>query len=308
MLLMCTRLHLSTLHLYYGNSHLPKQQPWNIVHSQLITSDAKSASAGKAAAVQAEFAKTGISAEVTLRVLQQYKPYLNWDIETKLRPALQSWLQELGSEQLSQQLQKLPRLLWCKPEERNEVYSWLVSKGVHAAGVQQKAPCVMTREIRAVQSTFQALKQAAAFSDAQMCALLHKHPAALAYGPERALRTLQAVSTMLGTPMTSDSFTEVVLAAHNRLFLMSSDTLHQRVTFFCQMYATGTHVARTAFTMGVFVTPEPVMQTRAAKLQEQLGWESEQLKQKLSAFPSVLTSEPPQLSAMFRHCKVQAFL
>ncbi len=32
---------------------------------QLITSDAKSASAGKADAVQAEFAKAGISAEVT---------------------------------------------------------------------------------------------------------------------------------------------------------------------------------------------------------------------------------------------------
>ncbi len=58
------------------------------------------------------------------------------------------------------------------------------------------------------------------------------------------------------------------------------------------MYATGTHVARTAITMGVFVTPELVMQARAAKLQEQLGWDSEQLKQKLSALPNILNSEP----------------
>ncbi|DBB05559.1 TPA: hypothetical protein ACH3X1_012506 [Trebouxia sp. C0004] len=35
--------------------------------------------------------------------------------------------------------------------------------------------------------------------------------------------------------------------------------------------------------MGVFATPEPVVQTRATKLQEQLGWDSEQLKQKLIA-------------------------
>jgi len=136
---------------------------------QLITSDTKAASAGRADAVQAEFAKAGIPTHVTEKILKQYKYYLNWDIETKLRPALQSWLQELGAEQLSQQLQKLPRLLMCMPEEHNKVYSWLVSKGVNAARVQQKAPSVMTREIRAVQSTFEAIQQAAAFSDAQMC-------------------------------------------------------------------------------------------------------------------------------------------
>ncbi|KAL0045684.1 hypothetical protein WJX82_001621 [Trebouxia sp. C0006] len=53
---MCARLH----HFCHGYSHLSKQQSWNIVHCQLITSDAESGSAGKAAAVQAEFAKAGI--------------------------------------------------------------------------------------------------------------------------------------------------------------------------------------------------------------------------------------------------------
>ena len=263
---------------------------------KLITSAAKSASAGTADAVQAEFAKAGISAVVTQKVLKRYKPYLTWDVDTRLRPALQSWLQELGTEQLSQQLQTVQRLLVCTPKEHTEVYSWLLSKGVNAARVQQKAPRVMTRELRAVQSIFQALQQAAAFSDAQMCTLLHKHSVALAYRPERVLETLQAVSTMLGMPMTSDSFREMILAASDRLFHASPDTLLQRVTFFCQMYATGTHVARTAITMGVFVTPEPVMQTRAAKLQQQLGWDSEQLKQKLSAFPTLLNYEPSTLA------------
>jgi len=296
MLPMCTRLHLPNRHLYHGDSHLPKQQPWNTVRRWLSTSDAKSASAGKAAAVQAEFAKAGVSAELTQKILKQYKPYLNWNIHTKLRPALQLWLQELGSKQLSEQLQKSGCLLWCTPEECNEVYSWLISKGVNAARVQRMAPSVMTREVGAVQSTFEALQQAASFSDAQMCALLHKHSVALANGPERVLGTLQAVGMMLGAPMTSDSFREVVLAANNRLFFMSPDTLHQRVAFFCQMYATGTHVARTALTRGAFVTPEPVMQSRAANLQEELGWDSEQLKQKLSAQPNILNSEPSTLA------------
>ncbi len=258
---------------------------------KLITSATKSASAGTADAVQAEFAKAGISAEVTQKVLAKYKPYLNWDAETKLRPALQSWLQELGTEQLSVQLQKVQCLLVCMPEERKEVHAWLLSKGVNAARVQQKAPVVMTRELRAVQSTFEALQQAAAFSDEQMCTLLHKHSAALALGPGRVLGTLQVVSSMLGMSMTSESFRQVVLAAQNRLFLQSPDTLHQRVAFFCQMYATGPHVARTALTTGVFTTPEPVMQSRAATLQEQLGWDNELLKQKLSAHPNILNSE-----------------
>ena len=283
-------------HLSHDRTHLSTQQLWSRVGRQLITSDTKSASAGKAAAVQAEFAEAGISAEATQNILKQYKPYLNWDVETKLRPALQLWLQELGTKQLSQQLHTVRRLLVCSPKEQTEVYSWLVSKGVNAARVQQKAPRVMTRELRAVQATFEALQQAAAFSDAHMCLLLHKHCVALTFRPERVLETLQAVSKMLDMPMTSDSFREMLLAASNRLFLMSPDTLHQRVAFFCQMYATGTHVARIAFTSGVFVTPEPVMQSRAAKLQEQLGWDIEQLKQKLSAYPNILNSEPSTLA------------
>jgi len=262
------------------------------VRRQLIISTAKSTSAGHANAVQAEFAKAGIPSEVSQKMLKQYKHYLNWDIDTKLRPALQLWLQELGVEQLSVQLQKSRGLLMCTPKECSKVYLWLVSKGVNAARVQQKAPVVMTRELRAVQSTFEALQQAAAFSDKQMCTLLQKHSVALASGPERVLGTLQVVSSILGTPMTSDSFREVILAASNRLFITSPDTIHQRVTFFCQMYATGTHVARTALTRGVFLTPEAVMQIRAGKLQERLGWDSEQLKQKLSANPNILNSEP----------------
>ena len=126
-----------------------------------------------------------------------------------------------------------------------------------------------------------------------------KHCAALAYAPEQVVGTLQAISAMLSMPITSDNFSEVILAACGSLFRMSPVTVHQRVPFLCQMYATGTHVARTAITTSVFVTPEPVMQTRAAKLQEQLGWDSEQLKQKVNALPSILNSEPSTLARNF---------
>ncbi len=49
------------------------------------------------------------------------------------------------------------------------------------------------------------------------------------------------------------------------------------------------------------------MQTRAAKLQEQLGWDSEQLKQKLSAFPRLLSSEPSTLARNVREMQGAGF-
>ncbi|KAA6417455.1 MAG: hypothetical protein FRX49_12588 [Trebouxia sp. A1-2] len=85
---MCARAPLCR-----GRPHLSRQQAWDHVGRQLITSDTNSASAGKADAVQAEFAKAGIPTDLTKKLLNRYKPYLNWEIETKLRPALQLWLQ-----------------------------------------------------------------------------------------------------------------------------------------------------------------------------------------------------------------------
>ncbi|KAL0018254.1 hypothetical protein WJX77_010445 [Trebouxia sp. C0004] len=187
------RFQLSSHHLYHGNYCLPKQQPWSTVPRQLITSGAKSASVAE------------------LILFRQSSP----------SRGCKSWAVCTLQEQLSQQPQKVQCMPVCTLEERNEVHSWLLSKGVNAARVQQKAPVVMTREISAVQSTFEALQQAAAFSDKQICMLLHKHSLALAYGPEHVLSALQAVSTILGMPMTSDSFREVILAASDRLFCMS---------------------------------------------------------------------------------------
>ena len=98
---MYTRLPLSSHHLCCGNSLSSHRRSCKRVRCRLITPATKSASASRADAAQAEFAKAGISAEVTQKVLEQYKPFLTWDVETKLRPAVQSWLQELGTEQLS---------------------------------------------------------------------------------------------------------------------------------------------------------------------------------------------------------------
>ena len=114
------------------------------------------ASANKVDAVQVEFGKAALSVEATSKVLKQYKPYINWDMESRLRPMIQLWLQELGSEQLPVRLQQQPRLLLHKPSEYDEVYQWLSSLGLDADRIKSRSPRVMVRELEAVQATVKA--------------------------------------------------------------------------------------------------------------------------------------------------------
>ncbi len=76
--------------------------------------------------VQAEFAKAGLSAAASDRVLKQCKVYLQWDCESKLQPALQLWLQGFGSEKLHEVLQYAPYLLERNPADCEEVFMWLL--------------------------------------------------------------------------------------------------------------------------------------------------------------------------------------
>lgn len=94
---------------------------------------------------------------VISQILMQYTTYLRGPTDTKLRPALQLWLKQLGIQQLSARLDKYPLLLLRKPEECSDVYLWLAALGVDAERVQHRAPRVMARQLKDVQSTVQAI-------------------------------------------------------------------------------------------------------------------------------------------------------
>ena len=116
-------------------------------------------SAANADAARPEFSRAGIPDEVTTKVLKQCQPYLRWDIDSKLRPALQVWVQQLGSQQLSARLAKHARLLFRTPKECSDVYMWLASTGADVDKIQQKVPQVMARPLDQVQSTVWAVQQ-----------------------------------------------------------------------------------------------------------------------------------------------------
>lgn len=118
-------------------------------------------------AAKAEFSKAAIADEVTSKVLQQYKPCLQWETNTKLRPALERWV-DLGSQQLSARLVKHPQLLVCTPEQCSDVHLWLASVGTDTDAVQEQAPEVLSRELSQVQGTLRAIQQAMQLEDLEV--------------------------------------------------------------------------------------------------------------------------------------------
>ncbi len=145
--------------------------------------------------VQKEFAKAGLSAAASNKVLKKCQMYLQWDCESKLQPALQLWLQELGSEKLREVLQYAPHLLERNPADCEEVFMWLLLRipytgncykeprkwwhtrtfGVDAALIQRKQPEVMLQKLDDVRKTIDSVRWNADFTELQLRSFLHHH-------------------------------------------------------------------------------------------------------------------------------------
>ena len=252
---------------------------------------AAAAPASKVDAVQAEFAQAGLSVEVINQILKSYKPYISWDVESRLRPMIQLWLQELGNDQLSTRLQQQPHLLVHTPSEYGQVHLWLSSLDVDADRIQRKFPGVMIRELDAVQATVSALQHATQLTDAELPAFLYIHHRALLYSPERVLEIVQATATVLDLSPGSAKFREVLLTLGNRLFMIKPSYIVPRVTYFCEQYGVGGSTAQAALRQNLPSVSETTMQLRAADLQVTLGCDDLQLRKVLSAQPGLLTRQ-----------------
>ena len=256
---------------------------------------AMSKPAANTEAVRAEFLQAGIPDEVVTKVLQQYPPYLRWPINTKLRPALTVWFQQLGSQQLSERLDKYPQLLHRTPEECNDVFVWLVSIGVDANKIQRTVPRVMTRHLNEAQSTFQATQQAMKLRTEQLPALIMQHPVCLIYSSERVVETLQTVAELLAVSVASMELQVVVLGCGRDLFTSNPVMVRQRVSFFCEEFNGGQHAALAALKTSVYFTSAETMRARAAELKAMLGWTEHELNQNVNADPRILTRQPSTL-------------
>ena len=268
---------------------------------------AMSRPAGDADAVRAEFTKAGIPDEVITKVLKQHKPYLRWDPDAQLRPALKIWVDQLGSQQLSARLDKCPSLLRSMPEERNDVYLWLRGLGVDAERIQQKAPHVMARKLNQVQSTVWAIQRALQLTDKQLLAFLKRHVYSLQILPERAALTLQTVAELLAVPLASKEMLEVVMVCDQRLFDRGAAEIRQNVVFFCEEFGRGQSAAKAALKQKVFCLSVELMRVRAAELKALLGWSQDELNQRVNADPLLLSRRPSTVVNNIRKLQAHNF-
>ncbi|KAL3162643.1 hypothetical protein ABBQ38_008688 [Trebouxia sp. C0009 RCD-2024] len=284
----------------YQQSHL-QGQGWR--NSQLVwhqsqpgrlkmLAAATSQAIANAEAARAEFWEAGIPDEVTTKVLNQYHHYLRWDIDTKLRPALQLWVKELGSHELSARLLKHPKLLLRTPEECSDVYLWLASVGIDAEQIQKRMPRVMARPLTQVQSIVRAIQQGLQLTDEQLPKFCEQHTASLIYSPERVGQTLQAVADLLAVPAASEEMRQVVMVCERSLFNLDPAVLHRRVSFFCEEFTGGQGTAKVALKQYVYCISARVMRARAAELKEMLGWTQDELSRNVQTHPKILTRHP----------------
>ena len=268
---------------------------------------AMSKSAANTNAVKAEFSKAGIPDEVVTKVLKYCKPYLRWDPDTQLRPALQLWVKQLGSQQLSERLEKCPALLRRTPEECNAVYLWLTSVGVDAERVQQKAPKVMARQLNQVQSTVWAIQTVLQLKEEQLPAFFKRHVYSLLGSQERAGQTLQAVAELLAVPVASKEMLEVVMVCDQRMFGRSAAEIRRNISFFCEEFGGGQRAAKAALKLKVFCISPDVMRARAAELKAMLGWTKDELNQRVNADPLILSRKPSTVGSNIRKLQAHNF-
>ena len=248
------------------------------------------ACASSDAAARNALAKAGLTDKAIDKVFSGYRPYLRWDVDAKLTPAIQQWLQELGPTELSRRLQRYPRLLLDNPAKAKNVFLWLKSLGIDAAQMQHKEYQVFARELSALQESLSVFQQVAKFTDEQIPWLLRRHSAALEYEPRRILKSLECISRLLGVPVASNKFRNVVLTSDRRLFHRSAETIERRITWFCNTYGISSDVAGRAIKAGMYNQSTEGMQDKAMKLQTMLHWSQPQLSKRLSKFPRLLLS------------------
>ena len=243
-------------------------------------------------AVRAEFAAAGIPDAVTSKVLQQYSHYLGWDADSKLRPALQLWIKQLGSQQLSERLDKYPQLLIRTPEECNHVYLWLASLGVDAERIQQKVPAVMGRQLSEVQSTVHTIQNALELTTKQLPAYFKRHHYSLQFSSDHVAQTLQTTAELLAVPVASKEMQKVVLISGQQLFHKHPAVIHERISFFCKEFKGGQHVAKTALKQNIYEVSVATMRERAVELKAMLGWTEAECSHALNAYPRILSYQP----------------
>ncbi|KAL3162606.1 hypothetical protein ABBQ38_008653 [Trebouxia sp. C0009 RCD-2024] len=165
----------------------------------------------------------------------------------------------------------------------------------------------MARPLDQVQSTVWAIQQALRLRDDQMPAFLRRHASCLQYTPKRVGQTLQTIAELLAVPVTSDKVQKVVIVCNERLFTQDSAKLSQRISFFCEEFGGGQSAARAALKGYIHELSAETVKARAAELKAMLGWTKDELDQRVTANPVILTQKPSTVASNMQKLQAHSF-
>ena len=257
------------------------------------------AAAVSASNVKAAFADAGLSQAAVNHVLKRYPPYLRWNVEDKLLPAIQSWQHELGADFLSE-IERVPNLLLMKPAEELLKNQYLASIGItEPERLRKTCPCAFGQSLTLIQSKV-AFLQEWGFTTAQTLSLIEKHPDVLQGTSERFGELLRVVEDIFDCA-DRQALCDVMLNCKRvGLGTTSSKTLHRSFTYFCTHVEVDHKQMKRAWRYGVFTVPPAELDIRLSFVAAQLSATIDEAKAMMRTMPQISTLLPETVGLHIR--------
>jgi len=199
--------------------------------------------------------------------------------------AVQEWQAGVGREALVKMIILNPRLLVFSYKQHVDLQAWFAKLGVTAK--MDHFVNLIYIDLGTLQARVSLLEDRGFTGDA-LKKVLQSHPTTLQYSIGRIDGTLETLAMLIQEPVGSQALQKVILAGHNWLFSISSETLFQRLSHLTSL-GCSTNGLKAAIRCGVYAVPVEVMQARIKYLMQRFALNSDQLLQILNSAPDVLT-------------------
>ena len=250
-------------------------------------SPTKASSAVKTAASRAELRQAGLADQAINYLFERYPPYSGWDVEKKMRPAIQAWQNELGTKAFPAKFAYWPFLLRHTPEAIQQLRQWLASLGVvDTDKALHSVPMLLDCRLWSLQANLADLQ---ARNMPHLLHIIKQHPGVLCHSPQRVQSACAAAIEALDMNVLSTETADFLSAAGRYLFGHSTSVMLNRYSSFCKKYSLTQCGVKQAFTSGIFTMTEDTIQQNADALKHKLCLNDADTKKIVSSHPKILT-------------------
>ncbi len=229
-------------------------------------------------------AEVGLSQDAIERILKRYPPYLNWNVEDKLLPAMHRWQQHLGGS-FQAEVARLPMLLLGTPEQEVGKLQYLASIGVTSPN--KTVSKWHYASLKAMQSRVASLR-AFGFTQAHISSLFEQHPGMLASSFKKTEDLLVVIDKLFSCANDIQAIADVILSCQaNTLFRMSPSSLYHRFFYFCSCLMVDDKEKKRAWSRSVFVIPSAELDSRLDFIALQLAATPQQAKAVVRRLPQI---------------------